>query len=60
MIYTIVAKWQVTGTFQVEAASLKDAKEKVFEREIPEVTSEYVDDTFEVDHDATGNGHPQH
>lgn len=59
MIYTIVCKWKVRGEFQIEASSLKEAKEKCFDLDCAESKSEYVDDSFVVDDDATGEGNPQ-
>lgn len=60
MFYTVVCSWVVQGSIVVEANSLEEAKEGVYDMPLPPKQKwEYVDDTFEVDNDATETGHPQ-
>ena len=58
-VYTIVCTWTMTGTFEIEAESITEAKEKVWDTSLTDaIDSDYVDDTFNIDHDSTGDGNP--
>jgi hypothetical protein len=54
-IFTVPVNWQMAGEYSVEAETLEEAIEKVFDAEPPYEClpkgGEYVDDSMTVNHD---------
>jgi hypothetical protein len=51
-VFRIPVTWTEYGVYYVRAENLKAAKEAVYDAELP--TSEYLDDSFQIDDDSCG------
>jgi len=51
--YRVFARWQLTGTLEIEADSLQEAIQKTYDRSTPLLGGEASNDAFEVDEDIT-------
>lgn len=58
MLYTLAATWTVRGRFGIEAESLEEAKQQLMTLDLAPVMTDPVDNTFEIDELATGDGSP--
>lgn len=48
-LYKVPVTWTMSGTYYIRASSPEEAKEAVFDAELPE--GQYLDDSFEIDGD---------